>query len=114
MVGHEDVAAALGRAEPVEHLAPDLVRVAALPDAHVAVAAEGQPVAEALAQLDHVQVGLGLERVVAVETDLDHVLEVAVGVAAAVVDDRQAVRVAELDDAGDGRLVVAAPVGRAP
>ena len=68
---------------------------------------------EALPQLDHVQVGFGLKRVVAVEPDLDHVLEVAVSVAAAMEDDRQVVLVAELDDARDGGLVVLAPVDRA-
>ena len=113
VVGHEDVAAAIGRPQAVQDLATDLVGVAALPDAHVAVAAERQPVAQALAQLDDVQVGLGLQRVVAVEADLDHVLEVAVGVAAAVVDDGQAVRVGQLDDARHGRLEVLAPVGGA-
>ena len=54
-------------------------------------------------QLDDVQPGLGLERIVGVDADLDEVVEDPPDVAAAVVDDRQAVGVALVHDGLDAR-----------
>ena len=108
--GLENEAAAFGRVELAEHFAADFFLVARLPQRDVAIATERQSMAQLAPQLHDVQPCLGFQRVVGVQTHLDVVGQDGLDVAAAVVDDRQAVQVAEIDHPGDGRLKVGPPV----
>src|SRR5512141_391822 len=91
VVGLEDEAAALGGVELRQDDPPQLILRALGPCQDVHIAAEGDPVSVLPPQLDDVQPGLGLERVIGVDPGLDEVAEDRPDVAAAVIDHGQPV-----------------------
>jgi hypothetical protein len=75
VIGLKDVPSALGRIQLAQDFSPDGHAVSALPDLHIAVAAEAYAVAVLAAQLDAIHPGLRLQRVVRVDLDVNVILE---------------------------------------
>ena len=104
MIGLEDETPAFRCVELRQHCSLQLIAVTGRPHDDVHVAAKTHTMAEAAPQFDHIQARLGLERIVGVDSDFDEVLVDAGGIAASVIDHRQVVRVALLNQCFHARL----------
>ena len=110
MVGLENVSAALGRVEFADNFPLDLLPVTGLPHLDVAVPANAEAVAVLPAQLHGIHARLRLQGVVAINPDLDEVIEQLVYATTAVIDDRQTPCVRFVRDGLDPRFEVVTPV----
>ncbi len=94
----------------MQHDGLEFLFAGAGPVDHIHVATEGHLVAILAPEIDDIHSGLGFKRIVGVQTDLDEILKDARDIAAAVIDDRQAMLVTDLDHSLETGLVPLAPI----
>src|ERR1019366_9551127 len=105
----EDEPASLGGIQFGEDGGLDLLFCSVRPKQHIHVSAETHAMAELAAKGNNVQARFGFQRIVGVNANLNEVPKNLAGIAAAMVDHRQAMLVALIDEGLDARLEVLPP-----